>query len=570
MTGSGRARRLARRVVVAVAVAGAAAAVVGAVPGWAAPTYRVLIDTDLGGDPDDTQSLFHAVHYSDILKIEGWVSTPKLGQPTNVDGIRQWIRRVDVDYLRQTRGYSELMSEAALLQRVAAGNLRAGAPASLAHSKGAQLIRDRANAGSAANPLYVFVWGRMTTLARALYEEPGIADKIRIISLGGNNHTFDQASTSFVYDFRVAHPNLWWLDVGGQQPSRCATYLGMYSGPIALGSGEYGREFFLKTHIRGHGTTHGGDFAERSGDAFPQAGYAPQVAAGKGWLKEGDSPTILYLIGAALGWGGNVNDPTVNGWGGKYRRADSRYPNYYTDLTGSDATCQSTIWEDRLDFLKNWQARWDRYAGVTDGLKAAWSLDGSGREAAGGTDGTVSGKAVWVAGKRDRSLKFDGASSYLTVDDGPAVDIAGDFTVAAWIKAPTSKTARYLLAKTTPGEDEPASPGAYVVFKDASNKLCYRASGSGGASLCSASAIANNVWQHWAVVKEGATVRFWRDGRLDRSYAGVAANQSPQANGARLAIGRRGNAGNFWLGRIDDLRLYDRALGEIEVMVLGP
>ena len=37
-------------------------------------TFRVLVSTDLGGDPDDTQSLIHLLHYSDILKIEGILS----------------------------------------------------------------------------------------------------------------------------------------------------------------------------------------------------------------------------------------------------------------------------------------------------------------------------------------------------------------------------------------------------------------------------------------------------------------------------------------------------------------
>ena len=46
----------------------------------AVTTYRVLVSTDLGGDPDDTHSLVHLLHYSDILRLEGILSTAGPGR----------------------------------------------------------------------------------------------------------------------------------------------------------------------------------------------------------------------------------------------------------------------------------------------------------------------------------------------------------------------------------------------------------------------------------------------------------------------------------------------------------
>ena len=63
-----------------------------ATPASAAPQIRrVLIDTDLGGDPDDIQSLVRAIHYSDVLKIEGIVSTVGPGTPRPAL-ISEWIK----------------------------------------------------------------------------------------------------------------------------------------------------------------------------------------------------------------------------------------------------------------------------------------------------------------------------------------------------------------------------------------------------------------------------------------------------------------------------------------------
>lgn len=39
--------------------------------------YRVVVSTDIGGtDPDDFQSMVHLLVYSDVLDIEGLISSP--------------------------------------------------------------------------------------------------------------------------------------------------------------------------------------------------------------------------------------------------------------------------------------------------------------------------------------------------------------------------------------------------------------------------------------------------------------------------------------------------------------
>ena len=63
-------------------------------------TYRVYVSTDLGGDPDDIQSLYRLIHYSDVLKVEGIGSCTVPGSTPRADVIREWIQRVDGDHLR--------------------------------------------------------------------------------------------------------------------------------------------------------------------------------------------------------------------------------------------------------------------------------------------------------------------------------------------------------------------------------------------------------------------------------------------------------------------------------------
>jgi len=317
-------------------------------------TYRVLIDTDLGGDPDDIQSLYRLIHYSDILKVEGIVSTTGPDSDPRVPLIRKWIKRVDVEQLRGN-GHPGLMTENDLLKDVVAGSQTPGVPSEMRKSKGSSLIIERAYEGSKENPLWVLVWGSITTLAQALYEDPAIAGKIRIHFISSSNTQNDPESRDWVYNFmKNQYPELWWIENGKLPKWSHETFRGVYLGGDQRG--KWGNMEFINQVIRGRGSTHNGLFQELCGDAFPIAGWP------EGTLKEGDSPTILFLISPVIAGVGDIDDPTAENWGGQYRHANEKaYPNYYVDLDASPETCQRTINKWRVDFLSDWEKRWKWY-----------------------------------------------------------------------------------------------------------------------------------------------------------------------------------------------------------------
>ncbi|NKB71934.1 MAG: DUF1593 domain-containing protein [Candidatus Latescibacteria bacterium] len=316
-------------------------------------TYRVLVSTDLGGDPDDIQSLYRLVHYSDILRVEGITSCTGPGSQPSADLIRHWIRRIDVDHLR-TQGYPELMTEDQLLDGVVQGATTAGPPGLGQATAGSRKIVERALA-EADDILWVAVWGSITDVAQALHDAPAIAPRIRINYIGSSNTVNDPAARDFVYQFMAEqYPQLWWIENGVLPKLSRDTFRGVYQG--GQQDGGWGNIAFIEQHIRHRGTTHNGLFAEKCGDAFPVATWPA------GSLKEGDSPTLLHLLSPPCGNVGDVDDPTAESWGGQYRRpAPQRFPNYYADLDADAATCQETIARWRVAFLSHWQKRWLRY-----------------------------------------------------------------------------------------------------------------------------------------------------------------------------------------------------------------
>jgi hypothetical protein len=320
-------------------------------------TYRVLVSTDLGGDPDDIQSLVHLLHYSDILRVEGILSTTGPGSTPKASLVREWVRRVDLDYLR-AKGYPALMSEAEVVSVVKQGATKAGAPRPGAHTEGSRWLVECANASDPegrGRPLWVLVWGSLTDVAQALHDDHRIAGEIRINYIGSSNTVNDPASRDYVFDGLCDRwPNLWWIEDGLLPRFTHDTFRGYYLGGDQ--SGEWGNATFIEQVIRGCGTTHNGLFDEKLGDAFPVATWP------EGTLKEGDTPTFMYLLSPVVGGVGDVDDPTNESWGGRFRCPNpDRFPNYYTDLDAPADACQATINKWRVAYFSDWKKRWLRY-----------------------------------------------------------------------------------------------------------------------------------------------------------------------------------------------------------------
>ena len=136
-----------------------------------------------------------------------------------------------------------------------------------------------------------------------------------------------------------------------------------------------------------------------------------------------------------------------------------------------------------------------------------------------------------------RALTFDG------VDDGVLVaanvlDFKGNYTIECWVNAPSSAVARTLAAQGT---------GASTVSlgTNAAGKVQIGPWDTGVAFPVGA-------WHHIAAVKETANARLYIDGVL-RASRGSTLPLATQ--NARFDIGR-GLAGGFWLGAIDELRVW--------------
>jgi hypothetical protein len=202
------------------------------------------------------------------------------------------------------------------------------------------------------------------------------------------------------------------------------------------------------------------------------------------------------------------------------------------------------------------------------GLIAAYNFnEGSGTtitDRAGlGHTGTISGATWSTAGKNGGALSFDGVNDMVTVNDANDLDFTTAMTLEAWVfpTASGSGSWRTVLIK------ERANGEVYNLYSNADTDVptvyVVRSAQPGSAlDARGTSAVPLNAWTHLAVTYDNTTLRLFVNG----VQVGTAAVAGPllTSTGA-LRIGGNSIWGEFFQGRIDDIRLYGRALSAAEI-----
>jgi len=290
---------------------------------WSVATAPVLADdqrpqvfvfTDINidrGDPDDRQSLIHLLWYADELRIRGVV--PERWNAEGYEACKLVIDAYAQDYadLRWSgRGYP------------APTEIRARISTDWADG-----LADFARAAAAASPedpLYVLIWGAMTTFGAYLDQHPEVAPHLRLLTIGTHVMMEDYKkhipSNWPIADHPCQQPNwnghgrqeifddprfeqIWWVEMNW-------TYEGMFTG-------EEPSEMFEKLGAYGTLGKHMHEVVKNE----PWARY----------FRVGDTPSVLYVIDADH----DRDDPTQSSWAGRFVQPfpDTR-PNYFGDDPG--------------------------------------------------------------------------------------------------------------------------------------------------------------------------------------------------------------------------------------------
>ena len=201
---------------------------------------------------------------------------------------------------------------------------------------------------------------------------------------------------------------------------------------------------------------------------------------------------------------------------------------------------------------------------TTTGLVAAYGFEeGTGTTAGDGTanglNGTIGG-ATWVtAGKYGKALSFNGSGNFVTIADANALDLTTGMTLEAWVY-PTAT----------------ATDWATALLKEQSGGLVYALYTADGAnrppagyvkvgtdrSVTGTSVLPLNTWTHLATTYDNSTLRLYVNGTqvASRSQSGPITTST-----GALRIGGNGVWGEYFTGRIDEVRVYNTALSQAQI-----
>ena len=199
----------------------------------------------------------------------------------------------------------------------------------------------------------------------------------------------------------------------------------------------------------------------------------------------------------------------------------------------------------------------------TDGLVAYYTMDNNVQDQSGnGLNGTLMGNPTFVAGKAGLALSLDGQNDYVDCNNAAGFDITDEITLSAWVNTNDA------------GNDEHnpfvgKGDQSYAIKHATSNAIEFfiydNASWQTIQSPITSSF--NGVWHHVAGTYDGTQLKLYIDGGLAAmmNYEGSIASSTYPVN-----IGRNSQeTDRLYEGSIDEVRIYNRALSEGEILYLA-
>jgi hypothetical protein len=201
----------------------------------------------------------------------------------------------------------------------------------------------------------------------------------------------------------------------------------------------------------------------------------------------------------------------------------------------------------------------------SNGLRLAYSFDEASGAVAADASGNNKGATLvngptWVMGKYGSAVRLDGVDDYVVTPD-PNLP-SGDFTYEAWI-AIDRASAFQTIMEALDGfggaelEIDVVANGGVELWSN--NQRRFTTSGL----------LSIGTWTHLAVTRQGGSIRVYINGQLQAATGADAGTMSfstcPMLIGVDADAACVGTLNGYLEGRIDEVRVYDRALLQTEI-----
>lgn len=185
-----------------------------------------------------------------------------------------------------------------------------------------------------------------------------------------------------------------------------------------------------------------------------------------------------------------------------------------------------------------------------------------------GHTATLYGGATWVTGQTGNAVNLDGANDYGLVTTSDLNQITGAVTISAWIylPAPTPDWAPVVSRQIGSTGDE-----YYFLGVVGTSVRFYVTTSAGTSNYTVGPTITTGTWHHIVGTYDGASVKLYVDSALSFSVSHTgtfASDTNPLVIGGNVNSGG-GPVMELFGGRIDNLRIYTRAVSAAEALLLA-
>lgn len=356
---------------------------------------RLLITTDIGGDPDDQQSLVRLMVYANEFDIEGIIASASgtpgelkeaIVRPDLVEEIIYGYRTVYPNLLKHDTKYT---SPDYLLSIVKKGNPYRGWEnvGEGKDTEGSEWIIRQVDKKD-KRPLNICIFGGQTDLAQALWKVKNTRSekeynrflaRIRVYDINDQDKIFGQMYVIHKLPFYIL------AKAPGGVDKREGAYRGVYlGGDESLTSLAWLKENVLENH-------------GPLGALYPTKTWtAPNP---HGVMKEGDTPSWFYFLKNGL----NIAErPELGGWGGRFIRNEDGYFSDAVDSFSNVKSARATVFRWRADFQNDWAARMDRCVGDYENCNHAPVVS---------VNGSTGKMPLTIKAKSGKTIELDASAS---------------------------------------------------------------------------------------------------------------------------------------------------------------
>jgi len=209
---------------------------------------------------------------------------------------------------------------------------------------------------------------------------------------------------------------------------------------------------------------------------------------------------------------------------------------------------------------------------------ARWKFDNSADDSAGNNNGATHGNPAYGAGKINQAIQLDG-DDYVDFGNPASLDFStSDWTLCAWIKTTQTGTGDENKGTVIANGGDQTGGVRYTLAVNETQSGMMTVTTDDDAAKIQATGttpVNDDVWHHVVGMRSDTQLRVYVDGNLEASGAVPAGYDLSGTSQHNVYVGvitdnRDGALIKYFVGQIDDVRIYDYALADSEIMgVMG-